>query len=223
MYQLAVFDIAGTTVDEGAAVYEAMRSALAGEGVEVGDRELDLNKGRDKRTALTDLLSSAGHDADTATVDRVYEAFSTTLREAYDRRPPVAMPGARECLATLRGRGMKLALSTGYTREVAESVLAHAGLTVGPEGDVDVLVSTSEVAAARPAPYLIHHAMELTGVQDVRAVISAGDTIADVRSHRNAGVTSVAVLSGDTDEDTLRSEGPDHVLGSVAELPALLG
>jgi phosphoglycolate phosphatase len=49
-----------------------------------------------------------------------------------------------------------------------------------------------------------------------------GDTIADVRAARAAGVPAVVVTSGPDDEATLRAAGADVVLGSLEELPAAL-
>lgn len=219
---LAVFDIAGTTVDEGSAVYTAMRKALAEQDVEVDQGDLDRNKGTDKRTALATLMKAAGHDAGEDAVERCYTRFGELLDEAYTATPPVAIPGAIDCLEALRARGVRTALTTGFTRKVAERVLGLAGIGVGDGGPVDVLVTTDDVRAARPAPYMIQHAMEATDARDVRRVLSAGDTIADILSHRNAGVMSVSVLTGDTSEETLRSYGPDFVLASVADIPSLL-
>ncbi|MFW8746091.1 HAD hydrolase-like protein, partial [Mesorhizobium japonicum] len=85
--------------------------------------------------------------------------------------------------------------------DVALPMLDALGWTTGQHGLLDAVVTTSDVRAGRPAPYLIHHAMELTGVADVRRVLAAGDTIVDLQAARNAGVITVGVLSGALDRE----------------------
>jgi len=61
------------------------------------------------------------------------------------------------------------------------------------------------------------------GGDDVRALAVAGDTADDLWSGHRAGAGVVAgVLSGAHDRDTLAAAPHTHLLGSVAELPALL-
>jgi phosphonatase-like hydrolase len=89
---------------------------------------------------------------------------------------------------------------------------------------LDAVVCIDDVTAGRPAPYMIFHAMEATGVEDVRRVFVAGDTVRDVQAGRNAGAAEVvAVLTGEVSAHTLAAAGPTHVLPGVTEIPSLLG
>jgi phosphoglycolate phosphatase-like HAD superfamily hydrolase len=101
----------------------------------------------------------------TERVRRVVQALdvigSSQLGEAYRRTPPVPIPGVPEMFRTLRRAGVKIALQTGYAAPVANSIMTSLGWTVGET--VDALVTSDTVAASRPAPYLIFHAMEATG------------------------------------------------------------
>jgi phosphonatase-like hydrolase len=115
---------------------------------------------------------------------------------------------------------VKVALTTGFDRETTVSLLGSLGWdsTV-----VDAVVCIDDVAAGRPAPFLVFHAMEATGIADVRRVLVAGDTVRDVESGLNAGAAVVvAVRTGHVPEPTLAAAGPTHVLDGVARIPALL-
>lgn len=58
----------------------------------------------------------------------------------------------------------------------------------------------------------------------MRQIAVAGDTGYDMLTGVRAGASVVAgVLTGAHDEARLRADGATHVLGSVAELPGLLG
>ncbi|POM23391.1 Phosphonoacetaldehyde hydrolase [Actinomadura rubteroloni] len=221
-FDLAALDMAGTTVQEGGAVYAALEQAVAGHaGRPVPAAALRRWTGTDKREAAAGLLTELTGAAPAADVDAVYADFAGRLGEAYATVPPVPLPGVADAIAALRAAGVKVVLQTGYARDIAESILAAMDWTVG--GTVDGLVTSDEVPAGRPAPYLIFRAMELAGVTSVDRVLVAGDTPNDLAAGRNAGARFVVgVLSGAGSAADLGAERHTHLLPSAARLPALL-
>ena len=221
-FLLAALDMAGTTVDEGGLAYSAVEAAVgeaAGGPVPAG--LMRRWKGTSKEEAIAGLLRDMGSDHSRARVRMVYEVFAGKLEEAYRTTPPAPVKGAPEVFEMLRRAGVKVALQTGYAAPVAESVMTALGWTVGET--VDALVTSDTVAASRPAPYLIFHAMEATGVGDVRRVLTAGDTPNDLGAGMNAGAAFVVgVTTGSFTRSQLEAEPHTHILDSVAELPALL-
>lgn len=90
---------------------------------------------------------------------------------------------------------------------------------------IDALVTSDQVPASRPAPYLVFRCMEATGVDDVRSVLVAGDTPNDLLAgHRAAAGAGfvVGVATGSFTLERLAAEPHTQLLGSVAEIPALL-
>ena len=221
-FLLAALDMAGTTVDEGGLVYRAVGDAVAETiGDPVPAELLSRWKGTSKEDAIAGLLRDLGADDSHARVLAVYEIFAAKLQEAYDTKPPAPVPGVPQVFETLRRAGVKVALQTGYAAPVASSIMAGLGWTVGET--IDALVTSDTVAASRPAPYLVFHAMEATGVQDVRRVLTAGDTPNDLGAGMNAGAGFVVgVTTGSFTRSQLEAEPHTHILDSVAELPALL-
>ena len=131
---------------------------------------------------------------------------------------PVA--GAAEVIATCRARSVKVALNTGFDRDLS----AHVLTLLGWHDRVDAVVCGDDVAAGRPAPYLIFHAMEATGVIDVATVANVGDTVLDLGAGAHAGVRwNIGVWSGAHDRATLAAGPHTHLCASVADVPALLG
>ena len=214
MIALAALDIAGTTVDEGGAVYRVLSSVVADHGVT--DVDVRPWMGADKREALAALTG------DPAAVEALHAEFVARLRAAYAATPPVPLPGVPEALAALRTAGVRVVLTTGFDREITDPLLAAVGWRVGE--DLDGVVCASEVAGGRPRPDLIHRAMELTGVTDPARVLAAGDTVLDVRAGLAARAGIVAgVLTGAQTRAELVAEHPTHVLDGVRDIPALLG
>ncbi|RIX28031.1 phosphonatase-like hydrolase [Amnibacterium setariae] len=218
--RLASLDMAGTTIDEGGAVYAVLRESVErATGQDVPDDLLSRWSGTDKREAIVGLLVALHQDVRQA--DAVFAAFSDDLAAAYEADPPVLLPGVREAVAQLRSDGVRVALQTGYRREVAEGLLDAVGWRVG--ADVDALVTAEDVTASRPAPYLVFRTMEATGVVDVREVLVAGDTVNDVTAGTRAGARFVVgVLTGAHTVAELGAARHTHLLASLADVPALL-
>ncbi|MEU0885490.1 phosphonatase-like hydrolase [Lentzea sp. NPDC005914] len=208
---LAVLDIAGTTVQEHGLVYKALADtviAAGGDASDVGDW-----MGADKYEAISSMLGKS-------VVDAEFEDFHDRLSKLYAETPPTPLPGIPEALAQLRSRGVKVALTTGFDRPIVDGLLDVLGWG---EGVLDAVVCVDDVPAGRPAPYMIFRAMELTGVRDVRRVLTAGDTVRDLEAGTNSGAGFVVgVLSGSQTEDELKVFPHTHLLGSVAEIPALV-
>ena len=218
---LVVLDIAGTTIEEHGAVYRALADAVVSAGGSPSPTDIDAWMGADKHEAVAALLQAGGRPVASAEqVETVYQDFRERLRQAYLDQPPAPLDGVPEALATLRAAGVQVALTTGFTREVAHSLLAMVGWS---EGVLDAVVTVDDVAAGRPAPYMIFRAMELTGVRSVGRVLVAGDTTRDLTAGVNAGAAFVVgVLTGGQDAVALGAVRHTHLLHGVKDLPGLV-
>jgi phosphonatase-like hydrolase len=191
---------------------------MAAEGVTLTAAEIQAVRGATKRLAIARLLAAASDHA--VRVERAYARFQRTLLDAYSPATVREVPGARAVMADLRARGVRVALNTGFDRALTHHLLA----ALGWHEVADVVVCGDDVAAGRPAPYLIFHAMEATGVAAVHAVANVGDTALDLRAGANAGVRwNIGVWSGAHERTTLAAAPHTHLCPSVADVPALLG
>jgi phosphonatase-like hydrolase len=218
--RLASLDMAGTTIDEGGAVYAVLRDSVEqATGLEVPDELLSSWSGTSKFEAIEGLLVAL--DRDPAAAPEIFRRFSLALERAYRDDPPVLLPGIAEAVHGLREAGVRVALQTGYAREVAQGLLDTVGWRVGD--DIDALVTADDVPASRPAPFLIFATMSATRTTDVAEVLVAGDTVNDVQAGTNAGARYVVgVLTGAHTVAELGAARHTHLLPSVADLPALL-
>lgn len=210
-----MLDVAGTTVDEGGAVYRVLAEVVAGAGHPADDAAVRRWMGADKREALAALT---GRDR----VENLHDTFVARLVRAYAATPPRPLPGVPRALATLRAAGTAVVLTTGFDRQVTDPLLARLPREFTAE--LDAVVCAEEVAAGRPDPAMIRRAMALAGVDDPARVLAAGDTVLDVEAGAAAGAGwVVGVLTGAQTRAELAAAGPTHVLDGVADLPELLG
>ena len=222
MIKLVACDMAGTTIDEHGDVYVALARCVEETGATTTPEAVQEWMGADKVEAITALIEAGGGAATPEVVAAAFKRFKELLVEFYDANPPVALEGVEDAFRALRSQGIKVALTTGFSRDVAEPLLERLGWSIDDDTLLDAVVCSDEVAAGRPAPHMIHRAMELTGVQDVRAVMAAGDTVNDLAAANNAGVTAVGVLTGKLGREDLSVHPHHHILDGVKDIPALL-
>lgn len=222
MIELVVLDMAGTTVDEHGDVYRALEGSVTATGATVTAENLQTWMGADKTEAITALLELGGVTPTEELVARQFDLFRQLLAEAYAKNPPVALPGVEQALTELKARGIKIGLTTGFSRDVAGPILETLGWGIGEGQLLDAVVTSDQVAAGRPAPYMIHRVMEATGVHDVRAVVAGGDTVVDLQAGHNAGVRTLGVLTGALSREQLEAHPHEWVLSGVAELPSVI-
>ena len=222
-FELVVFDIAGTTVFDGDAVGLCLRRALehvAGAGF---DRDaVNAVMGIPKPVAIRTLLEGRGLPAGAERVAQVYRDFEARMLEHYRASPDVReVEGAGRVFRELRGRGIKVALDTGFGRAITDVLLKRLGWAV--PGVLDATVTSDDVAKGRPAPDMVLRAMEWTGVRDAARVAKVGDTPSDLEEGTSAGCGMVVgVTSGSHTADELRPHPHTALIDSIRDLPAIL-
>ncbi|HEY6047030.1 MAG TPA: phosphonatase-like hydrolase [Pyrinomonadaceae bacterium] len=215
--ELVVFDLAGTTVEDQGEVPDAFTGALAAHGISVSPPQLRSVRGASKRQAILHFIPPGPQQVSCA--ESVYASFRERLAQRYQSDGVRPVAGADTTFRSLRERGVRIAMNTGFDRETTGMLLDALGW--GGEF-FDAVVCGDDVAQGRPAPYLIFRAMESAGACDVHRVANVGDTALDLHAGHNAGVRwNVGVLSGAHDRAQLEDAPHTHLLPSVAELLGL--
>ncbi|MFF4606726.1 phosphonatase-like hydrolase [Streptomyces sp. NPDC001339] len=220
--RLVVLDMAGTTVADGGLVEQAFDAAARRMGVEPGSPDHAEQLAYVRATMGESKISVFRHlFGDEAPARRANAAFEEAYGELVDGGRITPVPGARGAVEALRAAGRTVVLTTGFARVTQDAILD----ALGWRHLVDLTLCPADAGRGRPYPDMVLAALLRTGAaDDVRQIAVAGDTSYDMLSGRRAGAGIVAgVLTGAHDEGQLTGAGATHVLGSVAELPALLG
>lgn len=217
---LAVFDISGTVIQNTGAVADAFVATLRAGGIEIAAEELQPWRGASKRQAIRGLMRShLPTEPSDEQVEKACTDFHDRLRKRFDEEPLRPIAGAEETFAWLRTHGVRLALNTGFDRELTDLILRALKWD---QGTVDTVVCGDEVPQGRPAPFMIFRAMEHTGAVNVRRVAVVGDTALDLEAGDNAGAGRiVGVLTGAHTLERLQQAPHSQIVASVADLPEL--
>ena len=221
--RLAVFDIAGTTVADDHAVATAFRHAFESYGyADVSEEDVKPLMGYKKPIAIRMVLDKLGVDEDLALVEDIHDEFVSEMMDHYEYSAEVkAMPGAEDVFLQLKEKGIKVALNTGFSKDIADVIISR--LQWKERGLIDDYIASDEVEAGRPQPFMIQTLMQRAGISDPKEVIKIGDTEVDVNEGRNAGCSLViAVTTGAFTKEQLSAYHPDHIIDDLSQLPALI-
>jgi phosphoglycolate phosphatase len=218
--QLAVIDMAGTTVADDGLVVASFEVAATAAGVPESGEERDRARqyvldtmGQSKISVFRALFDSE----ERAQVANT--AFERSYEELIDKGRAQPIDGAAEAITRLRDSGVRVALTTGFSGTTQEKLLA----ALGWHALADLVLAPGAGVRGRPFPDLILTALmrlEADGVQNVAVL---GDTSSDIESALRAGAAIAAgTLTGAHNAQQLRDAGATHVVDSVTDFAELV-
>lgn len=225
-YQLVVFDMAGTTVLDRGNVAQSFTDAFRASGIEVEEAEVKKVMGWRKIDAIRLLLDryhpQPGKDQKEL-IRKIHDAFISNMIRFYEEDTDIKpLPFAEEIFKQCAARGIKIALNTGFTRAITDTILKRLHWNKETAG-IDYVIASDEVPEGRPYPFMIETIMQKLEISDASRVAKIGDTEVDVQEGRNAqcGLV-VSVTTGAYTRAQLEKYSPDYIIDSLTELPALL-
>jgi phosphoglycolate phosphatase len=218
--QLAVIDMAGTTVSDDGLVVTAFEAAATAAGVPESGVERDHARryvletmGQSKISVFRALFAAE------ETAQAANAAFENAYEALVDEGRAKPIDGAAQAITRLREAGIRVALSTGFSGTTQEKLLA----ALGWQSLADLVIAPGGGVRGRPYPDLILSALMRLDIDGVGNVAVLGDTSSDVESALRAGAAVAAgVLTGAHDEQRLRVAGATHVVATVTEFAELI-
>ncbi len=207
-----IFDLDGTLIDSAGDIAAAVNHAL----VENGRKALPMATmrrfvGDGARSLCARAVGLPERHPD---VDRVLDSYRAFYR-AHPTDHTRGMPQARAVLDELRR--FRLAIATNKPRDTTDVVLARLGVrslfsAVSAGGDVPTI---------KPSPEPLLYVAKQLGLAP-NELVMVGDGPQDVEAGRRAGCRTIGVQGGFLAQERLIAAQPDVIIGSLAELPAIL-
>jgi HAD superfamily hydrolase (TIGR01458 family) len=120
----------------------------------------------------------------------------------------------------MRGDASLVAMHRNMFWRTAEGFELDTGAYVT---GLEAATGVQAVVCGKPAPAYFEAALSVLGVGADRAAMVGDDVVNDVEGARKAGVTGILVRTGKFRPEDLDRGSPDHVVDSLADVPALLG
>lgn len=201
MRRIFLADLDGTLIDSLDLIVEAFGTALGG------------GRSREELLALfgppegTVLRREVGPDRAPTALAEFYRLYE----EGLHRLQP--FPGVERLLDRLERNGWRLGLVTGKDRRTTTATLRHFGW----ERRFAVVVHGDDVSRPKPDPEPVRLALKRLEAQPGEAVF-LGDSGADVRAGRAAGVLTLGALWGFHFGAALLRSEPDRICREVGEV-----
>jgi phosphonatase-like hydrolase len=225
--KLVVLDMAGTTVMDQHEVEYCFKQAAIKNELHSSDERILALQGYAKLYVFTLLWTEqlgVGDPRITEQAAQSYADFKTILENHYRTQPVYPTEGCLALFEALHQKGIKIALTTGFYREVADIILGRLGWVANLESSTSIHLSVTpdEVnGEGRPSPAMIKYAMKSLGITDLEEVINVGDTPVDLLFGKNAGVRyALGVCNGTHSREQLAAHSNDGLLEKISDLLA---
>jgi phosphonoacetaldehyde hydrolase len=250
--QAVIFDWAGTLADYGSrAPVSALLSIFSAAGVPISIDEARLSMGLAKKKHIESILAisrvsdawkeARGKQPTQADADELYAQFIPQQLVCLESHADL-MEGVPDLAKRLRGRGLKIGSTTGYTRAMLNYLLDRAR----EQGfEPDFSACPDEVPKGRPAPYMCYLNATKLEAYPLWAMVKIGDTPVDIEEGLNAGMWTIGITKTGNEvglteaewaalpdseaisllsaaEEKLRAAGAHYVAPSVADCEEIL-
>jgi HAD superfamily hydrolase (TIGR01509 family) len=188
----------------------AWQEALSECGIALSVWRIHRRIGMSGGLFLDALQRETGTKLDGPTLARVADLHAAYYLRRADS--VVALPGARELLASLHERAIPFAIATSGARRTAQTAIDLLGIPA----DVPV-VTRDLVERAKPDPHLFLAAARLLNAEP-RHCFVVGDSVWDLLAAQRAGALGVGLLSGGYGREELVAAGAYRVYNDPADM-----
>ena len=207
-----VFDLDGTLIDSGRDIAEAANHALVAHGFSALPLAEIVSYVGDGARLL--LARAARLEPDQPALEPLLGTFLAYYAE-HPTDHTSLLPGVAEALRALGH--LPLALCTNKPRAITDRVLANLRLPVS----FQVVVGGGDLPHNKPHPLPLRHIAERLGLAPAELVM-VGDGAQDIACAKAAGARSVGVEGGMQGRELMLRAGPDVVVQTLSDLPAVI-
>jgi pyrophosphatase PpaX len=212
-----IFDMDGTLIDSMDLYHAILRDIMESLGMELTlSRELlfeTLSQGK----KLSDIIFPPDMNNRKGTVERFSTLAMNALKDTFSRCDVELIDGVIPLFKKLKDRGFRLAIVTSSITEMVVPFLKAKNL----HSYLNCVLGRTEVPQLKPLPDPLLKCMEILNVEP-RESVYVGDSAVDIQAGKAAGAWTVGVLTGTSDLNRLKAQGPDVILDSVGDLLTVL-
>ena len=216
MIKAFIFDVGGTLVKTDEAILNALTIALKENGISFQEKDKEkvirvFGQGQLKNVQTAVEVSYRGPEKEKKIKDCFASFQNIFPRKVMDDF--ALLPFVAESLDTLKKKGKKLAVLTGFDKQETAFFLEHLQL----KKHFDLILSAEDIGKHRPNPQGLLIALERLQLKK-EEVLYVGDAWVDIQFARNAGVKVCCVKTGAQDNALLEKEKPEYLVDDFKEM-----
>ena len=192
-YEAVLFDLDGTLIDSMWMWHDIDVEYLAGFGIDIPD---DLGQAIEGMSYTETAVYFKERFNIPHTIEEIKATWTKMTRDIYCTRVP-AKKGVIRFLKYLKNRGIKTAIGTSNSEELAREVIKAVGL----DEYIDALVTACMVSGGKPKPDIYLKAAKDLGVSVEKCLVFE-DIPQGIMAGKNAGMKTVAVYDDASKEQT---------------------
>lgn len=215
MIKICIFDLDGTLAATQESIARPVNMTLALYGLPPQPVEaFNWYAGDGIKNALKRALNAAG-DTDEAHLEEGLPLCRAWMQEdpCYHAKP---YDGIEQALEELKSKGIKIVVFSNKPHESAVGVVE----TIFGKGTFDHIQGQTDLIPIKPDPTGVYEILDMFGAAKDECLYF-GDTNTDMKTGKNAGVTTVGVTWGFRPRSELEENHADIIIDSPAEIPGL--
>lgn len=223
--KLVVFDIAGTTIYDDGTIGKSFQDAMQFYGYDIPILKINELMGYKKTEAIQKMLYEFEPNNDkinNAFINEIHNHFLKLMVQYYNSTDSLyALPNTLSTFQWLKEQGIKIGLDTGFPLIITNTIMRRIGWV--KNHIVDCVISSDEVEAGRPDPFMIWEIMKRLEILECSSVIKVGDTEVDINEGRNAKcLYSIGITTGAFSRSSLAVYEPSFIIDDLQELIAIV-
>lgn len=208
-----VFDFDYTLADSSEGIIASVNHALT----QIGEKTADPAAVRQMiGHSLEDTFAKFVDPSDANKIQTCKKLFLDFADNGIMVKNTVILQEVEQTLGWLYENFYTMGIVSTKGRSTIESILAHHDL----EDFFDVILGYEDVKELKPNPEGLLRAVEELGGNKIDTVY-VGDSVIDIQTAKNAGVSVIAIASGMTTAEILRAKSPEVLIRSFGELQKL--
>ncbi len=207
-----LLDLDGTIVDSTKAYLEAAKAAYVAIGRKTVDTKIAMEVPRrlEQNLSINNIIK--GRDA---------QKFLDAYLNAYYQATWLRAKPLPNVSGTLKKISQKTKLALITMRYVPKEKVFKELQKFGLAKYFQVVMTALDTQYPKPSPEALIKCAKQLGIPVSQCAV-VGDSVADTRAGKTAGMKTIAVLSGIFTKEELEKEKPDLILKSINELPDFL-
>lgn len=212
--QAAIFDLDGTLLDSTNVYYSIIEAAFESLGLPKVPRSKILEAARCDEFNWNLVLPLGALDSNPHLLEKVWQRIDKLYPDLFHKHV-TPIPGAHATLTQITQTGAPIGVVTSTLKANMtdkEAVLKRYDL----DRLLDIIITTDDTERKKPAPDPLYLCAQKLNIP-AEACVYVGDMRTDIEAGKNAGMKTIAVLTGFDDFDTLKATAPDAIIPSVAQ------